>query len=114
MLAREDGIARVAQQQGRIVRAFDVDQRGFRSSHDRPSRLFRYLKRVHFEQCHQERQGGFRSLILIGAVGMQTVPAPARGRIVERKLKIVVSQEPVERGPGIYAPAIVARDPVSL
>jgi hypothetical protein len=37
VLAREDGVARVAQEQGRIVRAFDVDQRGFGSSHHRPS-----------------------------------------------------------------------------
>ena len=73
-----------------------------------------FLQRAHFEQCHQERQRGFRSLILIGAVGMQAVPATAGFGIVKRKLQIVVAQEPVEGRPGFTAPAIVSGYAVSL
>ncbi len=72
------------------------------------------LQRAHFEQRHQERQRGFRSLILVGAVGMQAVPATAGFGIVKRKLQIVVAQEPVESRPGFAAPAIVSGHAVSL
>jgi hypothetical protein len=47
-------------------------------------------------------------LILIGAFGMQSVPAAARDGIIKRKLQIVVAQKPVESRPGFVAPAVVA------
>ena len=103
ILARQDGVGRMTQKQWRVVSAFDVHKRCFGSSHEGSS-AFRQscLQRAHFQQCHQERQRGFRSLILIGAVGMQAVPATAGFRIVKRKLEIVVAQEPVERRPGLH------------
>ncbi len=44
-------------------------------------------------------------LILIGAVGMQTVAAPAGGRIVQRQAQIVAPEEPLEGASGFFAPA---------
>src|SRR4030095_14863413 len=63
-----------------------------------------FFKLAHFEESHQDRQCGFRSLIFVCAVGMQAVAAPAGGRIVELNLKIVVSPEPVPRGAPCFAP----------
>src|SRR5277367_6964760 len=69
------------------------------------SRTVVFLYTTHFQKRHQKRQRGLRSLVFVGPVGMQTVPATACSGIVQRDLKIVVSQEPIERGPRLFAPS---------
>src|ERR1700722_14870170 len=69
---------------------------------------------MHFQQCRQKRQRRFRALVLIGAVRMQAVAAAAGDGIIERKLQIVVAEEPVEGRPGFVAPAAVSSNAVCL
>src|SRR2546430_8216142 len=45
---------------------------------------------------------------------MQAVSATPGGRIVERNLKIVVPQEPIKSGPGLFAPAALPGGAISL
>lgn len=77
-------------------------------------RPFKVSQRLHFEKRHQERQGGFRSLILIGPLRMQSVPATAGHRIVKWKLQIIVAEEPVESRPRLHAPPFLIGDAVGL
>ena len=67
-----------------------------------------------FPASHQEGQRGLRALIFVGSVGMQAVAATAGGRIIESNLKIVVSQEPIEGRPCLFAPAALSRNAISL
>src|ERR1700686_4034218 len=69
---------------------------------------------THFQKCHQEGQSRFGSLVFISPVRMQPVSTTACGRIVECDLKIVVSQEPIERAPRLFAPAALSRRPIGL
>src|ERR1700675_2066248 len=69
---------------------------------------------AHFQKCHQERQSGFSTLIFISPVRRQPVSTTACSRIVQCDLKIVVSQEPVERAPRLFTPTALSRHPVSL
>src|SRR4029077_10250018 len=73
-----------------------------------------FFQRTHFQERHQKGQSGFRSLIFICAVGMQAVSTSAGSRIVERDLKIIVSQKPVERGPCLFAPVALPRSAIGL
>src|SRR5260370_20312893 len=45
---------------------------------------------------------------------MQAIAAAARGGVVEGDLKVVVSEEPVEGGPGFFPPASFARRAIGL
>src|SRR5579864_1063815 len=45
---------------------------------------------------------------------MQAVPTAAGGRIIKRKLQVVVAEEPVESRPSVVAPAVVTSYAVSL
>src|SRR5580692_2934081 len=78
------------------------------------SRAMRFWQRADFQQCHQERKGGFGSLVLVGAVGMQAVPAAAGHGIIERKLQIVIAKEPIEGRPSLAAPTAVPGYAVGL
>src|SRR5580693_4103565 len=78
------------------------------------SRSMRFWQRADFQQCHQERKGGFGSLVLVGTVGMQAVPAAAGHGIIERKLQIVIAKEPIEGRPSLAAPTAVPGCAVGL
>src|SRR5208282_372846 len=56
----------------------------------------------------------FRSLVLIGAIGMKPISASTSGEIVKRNLKIIVAKEPVESRPGFAPPAAITRYTVGL
>ena len=43
---------------------------------------------------------------------MQTISSTARRRVVNRKIKIVAAEEPVESAPRLLVPVLVARDPM--
>src|ERR1700681_3070580 len=73
-----------------------------------------FLHLAHFQECHQEGQSGFSALIFIGPVRMQPVSTTASSRIVQCDLKIVVSQEPIERAPRLFTPAALSRRPIGL
>src|SRR5690349_3448877 len=45
---------------------------------------------------------------------MQAVSATPGSRIVERNLKIVVSQEPIKGGPGLFAPSVFPGSTIGL
>src|SRR5208282_2696498 len=45
---------------------------------------------------------------------MQAVAATSGSRIVECDLQIIVSQEPIEGGPCLFAPAALSRGAISL
>src|SRR5277367_4523807 len=84
---------------------FDSFLRPLHLASDLFSRTVVFFYVTHFQKRHQERQRGFRSLIFVGSVRMQSVSATACSGIVQRDLKIVVSKEPIERGPRLFAPA---------
>ena len=109
MLTGQDRVAGMPQKQWRVVIAFDIRKRCFGSSHESSSAFSDFCRERISNSAIRNDKRGFRSLILIGAVGMQAVPATAGFRIVERKLQIVIAQEPVESRPGLSAPAIVSR-----
>src|SRR5664280_2933063 len=69
---------------------------------------------LHFEQSHQERKCGFRSLIFVHPVGMESVPAPASRRIVEWNMQIVLAEEPAENPLGLFVPLSLFSEPVYL
>src|ERR1700720_4383143 len=69
---------------------------------------------AHFQECHQEGQSGFSPLIFIGSIRMQAVPTSAGSRIGKRDLQIVVSEEPIESRPRLFAPAPFPRRPIRL
>src|SRR5229473_1588619 len=77
-------------------------------------RAVRFLQLAHFQERHQKGQGGFCSLIFIGAVGVQTVSTSAGSGVIECDLQIVVSQEPIECGPSFFAPAALSGCAISL
>src|SRR6476620_5678608 len=57
---------------------------------------------------------GFRSLVLVGPVGMQAVTTTTSGRIVNGQIQIIAPAEPVESATGFDAPAFVLGDSVGF
>ena len=55
-----------------------------------------HFRTLHFEERHQERKRGFRSLVFIYAIGMKPVSAAACRWIVKRYLQVVLAKEPLE------------------
>src|ERR1039458_7456780 len=69
---------------------------------------------MHLKECHQERKRRFRSLIFIHTLWMKPVSASACGRIVKRRLQIVLAQKPPESPPRFLKPPTLFRQPAYL
>ena len=69
---------------------------------------------VHFRKGEEKSQRGFRALILIYAVDMQSVSATARLGVVERNAQIVSALKPFESLSGLSQPVGVAGSLVSF
>ena len=66
------------------------------------------------DQCLQECQRGFGTLILIGAVGMQTIAAATGSCVVQGQVQIVAPQEPFEGAARLLSPILLARQAVGF
>src|SRR5579862_1421894 len=64
---------------------------------------------LRIKQRHQERERGFRSLVLVDAIRMKSVFASACLGIVERHSEIVLAEEPIEYATGFNPPALLTR-----
>ena len=73
-----------------------------------------HRRSLHFQERHQERERRFRALVFIDTVGMKSIFASAGCWIIERRLQVVLTQEPTEDAIGFLGPAFVMREPVCL
>ena len=67
---------------------------------------------MHLRQAGQESQGGLGSLIMIHALWVQSVAAPARMGIVEGQPEIITPEEPQKCSLGFLEPGSLACGPV--
>src|SRR6266536_5117091 len=61
----------------------------------------------HFSQREQKRERGFRSLVLIDAIHVQTIPATAGVRGIKFQAEIVPAQKPIEGALSLFVPPLV-------
>ena len=61
----------------------------------------------HFRERDLEREGGFGTLVFVGAVVVQAVAAAAGGGIVKRDAEIVAAEKPVEGAPRLAPPEVI-------
>src|ERR1700674_5991178 len=100
---------------GKIAVLIEKTPQDSAQAHREPPRLSELVLRpvgffqlAHFQERHQKRQRRLRTLIFIGPVRMEAVSTAAGGGIVERNLKIVISQEADECGPRLFPPTALA------
>ena len=74
----------------------------------------RILCPVHFSKREEKGKRGFRALILIYAVNMQSVSATARLSVVERNAQIVSTLKPFKSLGGLSQPVAIAGSLVSF
>ena len=72
------------------------------------------MRRTHFQEGEQEAQAGFRALIFVDSIRMQSVTATARHGVVEHAFQLILTDEPVEGPPGPLGPDRVASTVLGL
>jgi hypothetical protein len=72
------------------------------------------FEQLHFAHRDEVGQRGFGALILVHAVGVQSIAATARLRIIERKAEIVAAQEPLEGDAGLFVPEGIVGGAIGL
>ena len=70
------------------------------------------FSQAQFQQGMKIGQCRFRTLILVGAIGVQAVPATASRRVIHGQIQVVAPAEPIEGPAGFFAPARVPGDSV--
>ena len=69
---------------------------------------------LHIEQGHEEGESRLRALVLVHAVWMESVFAPAGHDIVERDSEVILAKKPTEYTTGFCMPVVLPRQPVQL
>ncbi len=68
------------------------------------------FSQAQFQQGMKIGERRFRTLILVGAIGVQAVPATAGRRVIHGQIQVVAPAEPIEGAAGFFAPARVPGD----
>src|ERR1035441_1615418 len=72
------------------------------------------LRQPQFRKRQQERQRGFRALVAVDPVDVQSVATTAGPRRVEFQSEIVRADEPVKRTLGLFVPPGIGRRPIGF